>query len=314
MIASEGYLRTQQLADALGVSVSTIKRWVDGGTIQAIRTVGKHRLIPLQECLRLANELGTDATKLLRLVREHEGDLPQSSVIDDRTCELLAKHLCEGRVQAAKSIIHAFAASGCGAVSLGDDLIRPVMQKIGHSWMVGSIDVYQEHQATHIVASSLIELIGRLSKSDRAKGAPLALGATAEGDPYILSTLLGELVLREQGWDVKNLGVNLPLSSLINAVLEFRPKLVFLSINYLRDEHHFVREYASFYEVASDVNTAVILGGHALGPELRSRLKYAAFGDRMIHLAEFARRLWAGAANSASNSVSSDRSRQAMSG
>jgi hypothetical protein len=33
----------------------------------------------------------------------------------------------------------------------------------------------------------------------------------------------------------------------------------------------------------------VIVGGQALSQDLRSKLVYASFGDRMAHLAEFAR-------------------------
>ena len=52
-----------------------------------------------------------------------------------------------------------------------------------------------------------------------------------------------------------------------------------------------MREYHSFHESAAAVGAAVIVGGQALGPELRSRLVFAGLGDRMAHLAEFARRL-----------------------
>ena len=52
-----------------------------------------------------------------------------------------------------------------------------------------------------------------------------------------------------------------------------------------------MREYRSFHESAAAVGAAVIVGGQALGPELRSRLIFASHGDRMAHLAEFARRL-----------------------
>ena len=90
---------------------------------------------------------------------------------------------------------------------------------------------------------------------------------------------------------MRNLGVNLPLRSLADATVQFRPKLVALSINFLSDQDHFLREYLSFHEVATNVRAAVIVGGQALDPELRSRLRYTAFGDRMIHLAEFARQL-----------------------
>jgi MerR family transcriptional regulator, light-induced transcriptional regulator len=280
-------LKTQTVARALGLSVSTIKRWVDSGTIQAVRTAGKHRLIPRAEAIRIATELGVDPGKLSRVagVPAAEG-----LACDEASCDRLCELLKDGKGPQARLLIQSFYNSGCGAVALADRVIRPVMTRIGHSWMVGLLDIYQEHQASHIVASSVMELIERVSREQPASG-PVALGATTEGDPYVLSSLLGELALREMGWEVRNLGVNLPLRSLANAALQYRPKLIFLSINYLRDPEHFVREYHSFYETAARCGAAVIVGGQALGPELRSRLVYTAFGDRMIILAEFARQL-----------------------
>lgn len=287
MARPDDHLRTQTVAKALGLSVSTIKRWVDSGTIQAVRTAGGHRLIPRAEAIRMACELGLDSTELRKIA-----GMPASNQksIDDQTCDRLCHMLRDGLVQQAKSLIQSIYLAGCDAVTLSDQLIRPVMGRIGHGWMVGALDVYQEHQASHIVAATTLELIDQVSRARKPTG-PLALGATTEGDPYVLSCLLGELVLREMGWDVRNLGVNLPLRSLTNATLQYRPRLVFLSINFLRDQDHFIREYSSFYETAAENNAAVIVGGQALDAELRSRMRYTAFGDRMIHLAEFARQL-----------------------
>ena len=186
----------------------------------------------------------------------------------------------------AKAFIHSLHSAGWGAVSLADDVIRPVMERIGHGWMVGSLDVYQEHEATQVVAAAVRDLIDRVGRTAR-KG-PLALGATTEGDPYVLGGLLCELVLLELGWGVRNLGVNLPLRSLAHATIQHRPRLIFVSASFLQDEERFVREYRSFHESAASVGAAVIVGGQALRPEVRSKLIFAAHGDRMAHLAEFA--------------------------
>ena len=49
-------LKTSQVADALGIGVSTVKRWIDAGEMKATRTVGKHRLVAFDEALRFARE------------------------------------------------------------------------------------------------------------------------------------------------------------------------------------------------------------------------------------------------------------------
>ena len=287
MIATEPYLKTQRVAKALGVSVSTIKRWVDSGMIRAARTVGKHRLIPFSEALRLAREQGFPEANLE--VLSGLAPLGIAEAVPGGPVEHLEGLLREGRAAEAKTFIHSLYNSGWDPVALADDVIRRTMEQIGHGWMVGSLDVYQEHEATQVVAAAVRDLVDRVRAERR--GGPLAMGATTEGDPYVLAGLLGELVLLEQGWRVRNLGVNLPLRSLAHAAIRHRPRLIFVSASYLKDEEQFVREYASFRESAAVAGAAVIVGGQALGPALRSRLVFAGHGDRMAHLAEFARRL-----------------------
>jgi hypothetical protein len=173
-----------------------------------------------------------------------------------------------------------------------------VMEQIGHDWMLGTLDVFQEHQASQVVAGAVSELIERAARAVPASTpalapapAPLALGTTPEGDLYTLAILLGELALREAGWAVRNLGPNLPLGSLARAVAEYRPRLVFLSVNHRADAGRFLRDYVAFHQAATAAGAAVVIGGRALGPELRARLPYHCFGERLAHLVEFGRLL-----------------------
>lgn len=290
------FLKTREVATVLGVSPSTVKRWVDLGILRASRTVGKHRLIASSEALRFALERGMPHAGLKG---EEAASAPPGAILDG-TIEALGEALCEGKAVEATAQIHAFHGSRQGATALGDLLIRPVMEQIGHGWMVGLIDVYQEHLASQIVAAALTDLIARTPRPPVGPDVPLALGAAAEGDLSSLPILMGELVLRELGWQVHNLGANLPFRSLAYAVGDHRPRLVFLTVNHLSDVERFLREYRSFYEVAAANRAAVILGGRAFGPELRAELVFASFGDRMAHLSEFAKRLL-GAADAASS-------------
>ncbi len=287
MAIEDRHMKTQEVASALGLSVSTIKRWVDSGRLDASRTVGRHRLIRLSDALRFAREQGLSAASLEGLKFEGASELTS---LDDHARKTLESLLRAGQAFQVKALFRSLVRAGFDAASLADELIRPVMKKIGHGWEMGELDVFQEHEATQILANVLNELVYKFTTRE-VKNGPYALGAAPEGDFYQLPLLLGELVLREQGWDVRNLGSNLPLRSLANAIELFHPRLVFLSVSHLHDEEFFLREYAIFYETVKKYGAAVIVGGRALRQKVRERLLFASYGDRMAHLAEFGRRL-----------------------
>ena len=119
----------------------------------------------------------------------------------------------------------------------------------------------------------------------------MALGGGPEGDAYLLANLLAEIVLRDAGWNVINLGPNTPMASFQKAISEFRPRLLWLSASHLADADTFRRQYGELYRSAARVGTAVVLGGQALAAECRAGLPYTSFGDRMSNLVDFARQL-----------------------
>ena len=283
MVSTETYLKTQQVADALGVSVSSIKRWVDSGVLEATRTMGKHRLVLLSSALQFARREKFPVDGLLAMSAQ-----PVPVEIDDRLCDQLLDALKLGDDRKASSLIVSAYHSGSGVVPLADRLIRPTMERIGHGWFLGQWEIYEGHQAISLMLSTLTGLNSALIQSARGPR-PLALGASPEGDPYILPGLMAEITVREAGWDVRNLGSDLPLRSLAAATRKYRPKLIFLSASWVADRAQFINDYSYFYEAANQVDAAVILGGRALDPDLRSRLVFAGFGDRMAHLSEFAR-------------------------
>ncbi|MDE2507879.1 MAG: helix-turn-helix domain-containing protein [Planctomycetota bacterium] len=303
MVVSEQLLKTQQVASALGVSVSTVKRWVDSGRLEAARTIGKHRLIRPSDALRLASELNlaVDVLEPLRTTPTPasigtEVEAGTTSVattptaIDDNTRAALFEALRTGETSAARAIVRGVWESGAGAAALGDNLIRPVFERIGQGWMTGTLDVYQEHEASHVMLSTLSELADQAARRT-LKAAPLAFGAAPEGDPYVLAGLLGELTLRDIGWNVRNLGVNLPLRSIAKAVEHHHPSLLFVTVNYLVDPDHFVNEFKHLTRAASRTHTAVVVGGRALSPAIRARIAFDAWGERLTDLSDFARRL-----------------------
>ena len=279
------YISTLQASDALGVSVSTIKRWVDEKILPAYRTAGGHRKLLRAEVLALGRQgelpYGDLTALSVASSRDQPLDLPAISAA------LLAAVLRGDGTEVSGLIRRAYY-SGASIEILADQVIAPVMGRVGHDWKAARIDVWQEHRATQLCAAAFYDLKDELeARAERNR--PLAMGGTPEGDPYMLASLLAQVVLLDAGWATVNLGPNTPLKSLTSAIRELRPRLVWLSVSYLKNTDEFLRSYGEFYRAADRMGVAVAVGGQALVDSIRSAMPYTTHGDALNHLAAFAR-------------------------
>lgn len=281
------YLSTPQAASALGVSVSTVKRWVDERILPAHRTAGGHRKLLRAEVLALARQGDLPRGDLTALSGLSTKDL----AIDlDAAAVDLTKALLDGQGAEVSAIIRRVYGSGVTVESLADRVIAPALATVGHDWEAGRIDVWQEHRGTQLCAAALYDLQDNLeTRAERNR--PVAVGAAPEGDPYLLPTLLAQYVLLDAGWEAVNLGPNTPLPSLCEAIRQLRPCLLWISVSYVEDEPAFRVAFKDLYRVAERQGIAVAVGGQALKEPLRSAIPYTTHGDGLEHLAAFARTL-----------------------
>jgi MerR family transcriptional regulator, light-induced transcriptional regulator len=281
------YISTMLAADALGVSISTIKRWVDDGVLPAHRTAGGHRKLLRAEVLALARQGDLPHGDLTGLSVASIGE--ESLALDSTSTALLAAVL-RGDSAEVSALIGRVYHSGVAVETLSDQVIAPVMTKVGHDWETARIEVWQEHRGTQLVAAALYDLKDELgARAERKR--PVAIGGAPQGDPYMLATLLAQVVLLDAGWEAVNLGPNTPLASLASAMRELRPRMVWLSVSYLEKSADFLRAYREFYHSAEQMGVAVAVGGQALVEPIRSAMLYTMHGDGLQQLAAFARTL-----------------------
>jgi len=283
------YLSTAQAAAVLGVSVSTVKRWVDEGVLPAHKTAGGHRKLRRAELLALARQgvlpRGDPAALTVRPPQDPEAGL--AAVTD-----ALAAALLRGDGPEVSAVVRRAYDSGLAVETLADRVVAPAMARVGHDWEAARIDVWQEHRGTQLCAAALYELKRELeARAERDR--PVAVGAAPEGDPYLLATLLAQLVLLDAGWDAVNLGPNTPLSSLAKALPELRPRLLWLSVSFVQDPGGFLDAYGDLYRSASRQGVAVAVGGRGLTEVMREGMSYTMHGDALRQLAAFARTLHA---------------------
>ena len=63
MISAKPLLTPKELADAIGASESSLRRWVDSGQINMSRTAGGHRRIPLAEAIQFIRGIGATVVR-----------------------------------------------------------------------------------------------------------------------------------------------------------------------------------------------------------------------------------------------------------
>lgn len=286
----EEHLTTRQVAEALSVSESSVKRWCDSGDIPTERTVGGHRRIPLDGFLEFLERTNRRVVSSLvpRRAQDVGGTVPPSRLQGDSSVERFQALLVEGDESSARKLLTSVYAEKESFAWLADSYIAKTMHLLGNLWDCGDLEVYQERRGCEI-CSRLIYELGRLVPAS-PRNAPLALGGAPEGDNYSLPSQVVQLVFRESGWRAMNLGNNLPLKTLSAAAIEHKPRMVWLSVSHLADTEKFISEFAQLSE-ALPSDTMMVVGGRALGDDIRPRMTYTGHCDNMQQLAAFANAL-----------------------
>ncbi len=281
------YISTNDVAKALGVSVSTVKRWVDEGVLPAHKTAGGHRKLLVADVLQLARRGDLPHVDLSHLSRPTRARRASGTAgwADDLYRSLLA-----GDALRVRSVIHGGYRRGLAIDELADKVIAPAMQRIGNDWAQGRIDVMEEHRASQLCTAALFELKAIL-EARAVRPRPVAVGGAPENDETVLPTLLAQMVLLDAGWDAVNLGPRTPFASFKKAIEEMRPRLLWLTVSHLTDEDEFIGGYRELYRKAEKAGVAVAIGGRAIAEQIRSKIVYTTYGDAMAHLAAFAQSL-----------------------
>lgn len=222
-------IRIGQMAEAVGVSTELLRAWERRYDLfDPARSGGGYRLYS-----------PADVALARRVVALRDGGMPVGTAVDSvrrsqpsfavgqgRAPELVAAMSVAAADFDEQSLTAAIdaALTELGAEGAIHDVLMPYLAQLGDDWANGRAGVAQEHFASHIIRRR----VGALA-TDAASGAPSAVLACPPGELHDIPLLCLGVLMADDGWRVRYLGVNTPVADLYGACELLDPDLVVLS-------------------------------------------------------------------------------------
>jgi DNA-binding transcriptional MerR regulator/methylmalonyl-CoA mutase cobalamin-binding subunit len=140
-----------------------------------------------------------------------------------------------------------------------ENLIIPLVYKVGDMWHDGTIRVANEHLASAVFRSFLTNLI---EQHIPAENAPIIISATPRGQDHEFGALIAGVTAAAVGWKVIYLGPNLPMEEIAAVTDSLDAKAVALSIVYPTDDPQLKKDLLNLNRMLPS-NVSLIVGGRA---------------------------------------------------
>lgn len=212
---SDRLMSTGDVAEVLGVSEATVKRWADAGTLTCIRTPGGHRKFRLRDiAMHLASRRGPS-------------DVPAEPTEEDRQVEELVSSLLVGDTEKVMGAIATARLQRSSFAAIADTLLYPAVIKVGQACTAGRCETFHQH----IAFNTLIDVCSRQRQALRVPGNVRGrmIAAPMPGEPNDLLARFSTLVAVESGLDGYLLGPGLSPTSVSRAAEDLGASWVVLS-------------------------------------------------------------------------------------
>jgi DNA-binding transcriptional MerR regulator/methylmalonyl-CoA mutase cobalamin-binding subunit len=180
------------------------------------------------------------------------------------TVNKLYEHLREHDERKAAAVFERAAAS-LPLIQLFEQVLIPILIRIGEDWYLGKIMIATEHFASSFIRGRLMQIFTKLPM--KRKGPHIVIG-TAPHDLHELGTLMLAILIREAGYVVEFIGPDTPLVDLADYAAEENIYMVILSATTLES----AEALAGFAPLLKNMETPPIFafGGAAFSykPEL----------------------------------------------
>ena len=251
-----------QVAEIIGVNVSTIKRWTDSGKMGCNQTIGGHRKFHINHIRDFVkkNDKTSVSLNIGSLIGNNKTLINAININDtDVIKKYCYRNLIIGKYEKFLSLNNSLIIKGVPIYKIFDSIIIPILKKIGLDWSKGKISIAEEHMVSEKIRSFLSSLNFNYSNKKKIYN---AFCFTLKGDKHDLPLYMGESILNQnKNFKIFNLGSNLPVSDFIKISKKIKPEIIFVSLIFIENIKKVRNEFNSLCKTFDQTDTKIFFRG-----------------------------------------------------
>lgn len=255
MSRREELFTPKQVARAIGVSESSVKRWCDSGLIETVRTAGGHRRLMGESVMTYVQKIGH------QVVDPELHGLPSTTSDSlrmlQRSRDLFHQELLTGEEPLARQILRDAREAGHPLSAIFDEVLFAALTQLRQQTVKTKSNSTQLLRANEICLRLLFEI--RTEIPETPPGSPLAFTAALDDSPTTLEVTASEIILRQAGWNASSLGTRLSFYTLMQAIELHQPALFCLQLTQILNEDEFPRQLTRLLSCAETNSTRLLL-------------------------------------------------------
>ncbi len=256
-------LSTKDVAILMDVTETTIKRWAGAGKLPCVKTLGGHRKFVLKDIVAFADQHNYPLSGVLPPELKSADDEMIAFSIQTQNygkiSEVVLKEALHGERGRLSELFVYLSKHHISMATIGDEIIRPAMVKVGELWAEHKLEINQEHVASQALLEAIIRLGPELQR--KPSNGLSAVCACAEGDYHEIGLRILSYVLECEGWSVSYLGANTPSDTLGSFIKAMRPELICLSYTLDKPRSQFMGNVQSLGNLAHAYGATFLVGG-----------------------------------------------------
>jgi 5-methyltetrahydrofolate--homocysteine methyltransferase len=204
--------------------------------------------------------------------KKRAADLP----LDER----LANYIIEGTRDGLIDDLERKRGEGAQPLDIVNGPLMAGMAEVGRLFNANELIVAEVLQSAEAMKAAVSHLEQFMEKADTAKRGKVVL-ATVKGDVHDIGKNLVEIILKNNGYDVVNLGIKVPPEDLIKAYQEHKPDAIGLSGLLVKSAQQMVTTASDLKDAGIEV--PVLVGGAALSAKFTQTKIAPSYGKAVCY-------------------------------